>query len=142
LQYFAFWCRRDTVQDQVSCYDVGVKIEIDDEKWAGGAEVAWGCKLRSGEREPRMNANGREKAHPPSLRSYGATSRRDKKERNCIMTHGRDYTVLRGFSRCRLTGQRHGRGNDGRMDQTQNQVCKMFNYQVAKRPGLLLCSPA
>jgi hypothetical protein len=27
------------------------------------------------------------------------------------MAHGRDYTLLQGFSRCRFTGQRHGQGN-------------------------------
>ncbi len=35
-----------------------------------------------------------------------------------------------------------GGGMMGGMDQTQNHDCKMFNYQVAKRPGLLLCSRA
>jgi hypothetical protein len=42
---------------------VGVKIEIDDEKWAGGAEVPRECKRQSGEREPRnvkRFKNGRE----------------------------------------------------------------------------------
>jgi glutathione peroxidase len=41
---------------------VGVKIEIDDEKWAGGAEVARKRKARSGERRPDINGIGCEEA--------------------------------------------------------------------------------
>src|SRR5580658_371102 len=57
----------------------GVKIDIHEEKGAGGGEVARKCKTQSGDREPRIDANGREKmgrAHPPSLRLP-----RDKKAR-------------------------------------------------------------
>jgi hypothetical protein len=87
----------------------GVKIELNDEKWAGGAEDRKRFELWS----EAMNGIAREKAqkaHPPSLRSSGATSRRDEKQGNFFEAGGRDYAVIRGFSRCRLTGLR--RGND------------------------------
>jgi hypothetical protein len=100
----------------------GVKIGIHEEMWVGGAE---GIRLRQ--------------MLPPS-QCYGGTSRRDKLARfelwsaaiNGISrekapsvaklppslkpwwTGWRNYRVIRGFSRCRFTGQRRGQGNDGR----------------------------
>jgi hypothetical protein len=71
-----------------------VKIEIDKEKWAGGAEV---IRLRQGFRRRNAMA-GR----------VGATIWRDKKQSNFVRAQGRDYKVFRGFSRCRSTGQTHG----------------------------------
>jgi hypothetical protein len=79
-----------TGADKVS----GVKIEIDKEKWAGGAEV---IRLRQGFRRRNAMA-GR----------VGATIWRDKKQSNFVKAQGRDYKVFRGFSRCRSTGQTHG----------------------------------
>jgi hypothetical protein len=74
----------------------GVKIEIDDEKWAGGGEV----RARIETWSAAINGDGREKAqnaHPPSLKLW--------------KTRWRDYWVVRGFSRCRFAGQRQGQRN-------------------------------
>jgi hypothetical protein len=79
----------------------GVKIEIEDEKLAGEAEVARERGMQSGKGRPAMIGIGREKAekaHPPSLELW--------------RTRWRDFTVLPGFSRCHLTGQTHGQEND------------------------------
>jgi hypothetical protein len=65
----------------------GVKLEIDEEKWAGGVEVWARFELWSA----AIKGINREKAQ---------------------MAHERDYTVIRGFSRCRLMGKRISLGKD------------------------------
>jgi hypothetical protein len=116
----------------------GVKIESDDEKLAGGAEGARERKMQSGESRPGINGIRREKTRK-ARRGRGAakvfeqertekTERKNfaknalfldlalQKRRNCFMAHERDYTVLPGFSRCRLTGQSHGQRKDCQRD--------------------------
>jgi hypothetical protein len=75
----------------------GVKIEIDDEKSVGGAKVRAGFDLSC----MAVERISREKARKP------------QNQRNVCVAHGRNYSVVRGFSRCRFAGQRHGPGNDG-----------------------------
>jgi hypothetical protein len=75
----------------------GVKIEIDDEEWVGGV----GVMARFEEWSAAINGICREKAPKP------------QNQRNVCMAQGRDYTVLRGFSRYRFAGQRHDQWNDG-----------------------------
>jgi hypothetical protein len=95
-----------------------VKIETDEEKWAGGAG---GIRLRQGygatSRHDRLarfglvsaaiNGISREKAPavaklPPS-QSYGATRWHGKqkahRQRGFLVARGRDYRFIRGFSR-------------------------------------------
>jgi hypothetical protein len=96
----------------------GVKLEIDEEKWAGGAEVMGRFELWSA----GMNGISREKAqmaHPPSLKLP-----RDKKGRSCFVAPERDYTVIRGFSRCRLMGKRRGLGKD--WGYAKARLCSFF----------------
>jgi hypothetical protein len=66
----------------------GVKIEIDDERLTAGVEVTARFELLSA----ANNGISREK------------TRMAQEKRYMFMAHGRDYTVLRGFSRCRVTG--------------------------------------
>jgi hypothetical protein len=116
----------------------GVKVETDAEKLAGEGEVPWECKMQNGECRPGINGIRREKTRK-ARRGRGAakvfeqertekTERKNfaknalfldlalQKRRNCFMAHERDYTVLPGFSRCRLTGQSHGQRKDCQRD--------------------------
>ena len=70
----------------------GVKIETDDEKLAGRAEVIARLELLSA----AINGNSREK------------TRMAHQQRNFFMARGRDDAITTGISRCRLTGKRRG----------------------------------
>jgi hypothetical protein len=85
---------------------VGVKIEIDDEKWAGGVEGPGKRKMQSGECRPAINGISSEKA--PKAR----------KKRTLVAARGRDEFGRRGTAalptdvRRSFMGKRHGHGND------------------------------
>jgi hypothetical protein len=84
----------------------GVKIEIDEEKWAGGVEVPRRCKMQSGECRPAINGISREKA--PKAR----------KKRTLVAARGRDEFGRRGTAalptdvRRDFVGKSHGLWND------------------------------
>jgi hypothetical protein len=121
----------------------GVKFEKHEEKSAGGVEGDPPSPSLRRDKLTRfepwsaaINGISREKTHspslklPPSLRSFGATRWRDKKLKIFFMAHGRDFSVLPGFSRCRFAGRRHGQGNDekrnGRPRGRNGNICFHF----------------
>ena len=83
-----------------------VKIETADKRWPGSAVVKAPFEVWSA----GMNGDGREKARAVAS-GFGTASRKAQKEGTLRTGCGRDYTVIRGFSRSRLTGQRHGQRN-------------------------------
>jgi hypothetical protein len=85
----------------------GVKIETDDEKLADGEEASARFEPLSG----AINGISREKASAVARLWRGKQMAR--KHRSFFMAHGRNYKVLRGFSRRFFMGQRRGQGNDG-----------------------------
>jgi hypothetical protein len=66
----------------------GVKIEIHDEKLAGGGEVPRECKRQNGECRPAINGISREKAQMPH------------KQRTFCMARWRHDAIATGISRC------------------------------------------
>ncbi len=107
----------------------GVKIESDDEELAEAEEVrarfellcvavegisrekaqnkrSFQANVVEGEESSRRDADwcDRDGRAPRNAENVSQTDRRA----DVCMAHGRDYTLLRGFSRCRCTGQRRG----------------------------------